>query len=483
MNKQIFKVALMAFAMISFVACNEPGKGQEPTGPEPQTSTESKEYFVSVSQEVINTFNTEDQKDAIALVDQLLWDFENKTFDWGAFEDRYDTDKYTSIWKVSKYVAGVARGKQMATNVSDYTFSFAGESVVFEVVQDTIWKCLGPSDDNSLTIIYYVHGKKCVAKLWGEGKETTYTTNVQWTDYDWVNGYYDENGNWIDGYETQTPMDKTYTAVVPEKIIFTLTEGNTEHVRLNVQLSLEKNHHAHVKLDARVANLTWDLTAKVNTSSAEFAMNYNYGNKSLVKASGAVPSYVVFVKQDNQTWQEWIDKYGEEYETLIHKLGGATANVDLLGKVQVKASTQSGAALYDALIAWDKKYDYDESISHWYEQPYNSKTANAELAAIYNANIDIQMYYDGGSNVQAMVKSDVCDYQTEEYDWETDSYSNVTYYGIMPVLNFPADGTSYEFGNYFTESNFGNVMGWAEELANQYLSLFVMMNFGEVDFH
>ncbi len=494
----ILKGSFLALIIVGFVACKDKEKTETPTDPsnesvvgldpvtEELTPEESVQRFTTVAQELTNTFNTADQKAVVELVDVLIYNFDEYEYDWDAFEEYYEGDRYSSMWETSVYVAEVASGKRLASQVSDYTFKFSNESVVFEADDNAkTWVCKGPSSDNSLQMIYTVNGSKCVAKLWGEGATKTYTQNIKYDYTEWepCYEYVDEYGytQWVCPEHEET-FDKTYTVEIPEKIIFTLTEDGVEHVRLEIKLDMQKNNHINFDLAGKLANMTWNTTTKVNSTNASFTMDYKYNSMPLITCSAVLPSYVVFDKNDSETWEEWIERYGDEYETLLKKIGGATANVDLMSRIQIKSSLKNGGDFYTAYRNWEEIYDYYDETKEWYEQPSDTREANVALADIYNNNIDVNMHFSSDI-VQAQLKMDAKQYTSWDYVYDYNGYNQVevSYYDIMPVLYFPKDGSSYEFEEYFTEGRFSSVLNWAEELINKYIKLFRYLDVEEVE--
>ncbi len=483
--KDFFKFSFVALLMISAIACDGPsniesdGKEGEPVN-EQLTSEETTQRLRSTAQKIVDTFDAQDQKEAVAFAEFFIYEFTNFEFDWGEFEDIYTSDSYKSIWSMPRYALDVAQGRRLASQVSDYTFDFRNESVTFEANDESrTWVCKGPNDDNSITFIYTASGKKCIAKVWGEGSTKTYTTDVTWKDWHYGEKY-DEYGNYMGYEEWSEDVNKTYSIVMPEKIICTLSDETTEYVRVEVMLDMKKNDYIRAKVNGKVANLNWKVEANVESTHAEFAMSYNYDNTNLVAVEGTVPNYVVLDKEDDQTWQEWIELYGEQYESLIEQAGGASAKVYLLDQAQIVTKAESAAKFYNAYRAWDRKYPYNGELD-WHEQSYRQRGAQVELADIYNDNIYVGVYYN--SDIEQMqIKMDVRQYTDEYWDWETDSHRNVNYYGTVPVLYFPIDGTSYEFEEYFTETRFRSVLNITEDLVNQYINLLRYFEFDPVEF-
>ncbi len=494
---RFFKVASMAL-LLGLVACNrqEPeiggnqtieSDGKEGTPVEVLlTAEETTERLSSTAQQIINTFNTEDQRATIEFAEPFVYELINYSYDWAAFEEYFD-GRYDAIWAMPRYALDVARGKSLASQASDFIFSFKNESVTFEADDVTkTWVCKGPNSDNSIQFIYTVNGKKCIAKLWGEGKITTHTVNVQWDEY--VDGYYDETTNeWINNYETKS---KTYTAEIPERIIFTLSDGTTEYIRVIVSVELKKNESLYYSIEGKVANLAWKSSAKVTSTNAACAMSFNYGAKNLFAIEGTIPSYVVLNKEDNQTWEEWIELYGEQYEELLKKAGSVSAKAYLLDQAQIIAKVDKPNNFYTAYRDWDNQYYHWEEDKQWWEQSHYQLDANLALADVYNNNSYLGIYYNSDIE-QARVKVEAREFSESQPDyndpdgyWSDDymtwlgDYIYYTYYDVIPVLYFPKDGTTYEFEQYYNSNKdtFESLLNPIKTLINQYIDLLEYFN-------
>ncbi len=499
----VAKVCLLALSVFGFVACdgagskkdNDSDPTQGPVSGDPVTEQLSPEevtlYFQKTGEQMINMFKTADQKAVIQCVDLFLYEFLEYDFDWSDVENHFEASTYNSIWKVAQYASSVSQGKRLPSDMVDFTFSFSNESAIFEADDAArTWKYKGKASDNSIQFIYTVQGKKCVAKLWGEGNVKTYNTNVNfnYTESDcyevtrtdeWGYTYYD----WVCD-EHERLFDKTYEAQVPEKIIFTLTENSTEHARVTIAIDMQKNNHINADIAANVANINWSLSTKIASKSASFDMAMNYGSTSLFTVNASLPSYVTLPKNDTETWDEWVNKYGDQYESLIAQAGGVSCAVTLLNRAQVKTTLASPNNFYTQYRNWDRLYDYDSSIENYWEQPYRQLDANEDLADIYNSNIVCALYFNSDIQQALFCMIPECIHRTTSV-WNENTYTyediEITYYDIAPALSFPENGQSYQFGEYFTESKYSDLIASAKNLANKYIELLTYWNPGPIE--
>ncbi len=478
------KLCLLALSVFGFVACDSLGGGKKGSGgggtgnnsdsglvDDPTVGTEgepinevlspeaSVSYMQGTAETLINLFNTSDQRAAVKCADLLIYEFSEYTFDWDKFDEYFEgSGRYDGIWDMASYVSGVASGSRLPTDLVDFSFSFANESAIFEADNETrTWEYRGKANDNSIQLIYTYNKKKYVAKVWGEGTVRTYTTNVAFEDF-----------------------DKTYEAKIPEKIIATFTEGGTEHIRVTIAISLAKNQYVKADITGKVANITWTANTNVGSESATFASSVKYGNTSMFTAYASVPGYVTLPKEDGQTWEEWINLYGDQYEYLIAQAQGVSCKVTLLDRAQIKATASDPNALYTGIRDWSNTYDDGSYYDHWWEYPEYTRSAQMELAEIFNSNLTCALYYNSDLE-QVQFQLAPKQYTTTYYDYDYGYDREATYYEVTPIMYFPATGQSYEFGEYFTEDKYNDILGMAKDVANLYIDLFEYWNIDHIE--
>lgn len=391
------------------------------------TPDESKEKLMGVAKMFAGKFNTNDQKVVAQLADNLYGKYQDYSFD--AFEEHYK-DRYDVLFAMPRYVSNVLSGRATPLDRS-YVFSFAGESAIFEANDNShAWEYKGKASDNSFILRCKDNsGKQVEAKVWGEGAE-------HHLEYSWV-----ENG-----------VQHTAKGELPAKIVFTLRQGNTEHMRVVFTQELVKNNHAFLGTSVSLANLSWTADLKVYSSKATAAFKFVCGKDALLTAAVNLPSFRLIDKQDSQSYEEWIEEYGNRYEEILKSIGAADAALDIMGWVQLKANIDNFSYLYrDA-----NKYDLRS----------RDRASQEDMVQSINSHVSTGIYY--GSDIkQAQVIAQLG--RERRYDY----YTEQEYYNYFPegVLYFPQDKTTYAFDQYFDRKPFTDLQYTIEDLANKYIQL------------
>ena len=401
------------------------------------TPEESKEKLMSVAEKFIGKFNTDDQKAAIQLADGLYEKYES--YSWDEFENHYE-HRYDAIFNMPRYVKQVVAGQKSPTAIDEsYIFSFEGESAIWEADDATrTWKYKGAASDNSVIFRFTdKNGTQCEAKAWGEGKTDTYHI-TEGTDV---------------------------TAVLPAKILFTLKQGTNEIIRVEFGQEMVKNNHAYFTVSAAIVNLKWTTDIKINSTSGSFAFAFYYGSERMFSAAANLPSYQLIDKQDSQTYEEWLEQYGDRYDELLRNIGEADALIDIIGEVQIKVKVNNFSYAYRDYNNWRDRYSS------------YTKEGSDKFCDIINSNQTNGIYYNSDIK-QAQVHAQT----TINYTWQ-DSEGTHTEYAPEAVLLFP-DGTTYAFEEYFNRKPFTDLQYSVEDLLNKYIRLSQLLydNVGEVDF-
>ena len=449
MKKHFFLIAALAAVLVAFTGCKDDVNSNGADGPDNGGKSgkvlspeETKQEMMNIANGLIGKFHTEDQKAAVELADGMYEKYENYDFEGigNYFETRYD-----ELFRLPKYVCAVAEGGNPVPAMNHaYTFSFAGESVIWEADEaNRTWKNMGPASDNSIIMrAKDKNGTMCEAKFWGEGAEKTYSYT------------------WTEGGESHTA-----TGVLPAIVHFTLKQGSTLIMSADLQQDLQKNNHATFNLAASVVNLRWTTDINIRSTNASLGFAFYYGSESLLSALINLPSYKLIDKQDSQSYEDWIEQYEERYEELIRQIGGADAVIDINGKAQIKAVVSNAGQAYNSIMNMQNQ-GVDPESQQGAEQ-YCNIINNAQSNGVYIGNAT-------QAEVRVIAMS------------ETDSYYGESYYWPEPVLYFSADGTTYAFEQYFEQNRqpFTDLKNSAENLVNAYihLSSWLSQEVGDIDF-
>ena len=222
MKKNYLFWALALCTSVCLSSCDEtkdPAGGllEEPKGDMELLSPDAqKDLLVDVGEELLNTFNPEDQRAAVELADELYYKY--KRYDWDQiyedfeeeFEDIYSRE-FESFFSLPRRLAGAITDKQGASLENmEILLTLSKFGYVIEFDDKTESVKMTETDDASITVKFSdADGTKCEAKVWGEGKEIEGSYTYEdghweypevWDEYwgewvtDWENGEYISDG-------------------------------------------------------------------------------------------------------------------------------------------------------------------------------------------------------------------------------------------------------------------------------------------------
>lgn len=507
MNKHFLSALLLGLAAV-VVSCEpknpvekEDPNGQDTTGVELMTADQQKEYLYNAGKAFIETFNANDQKEAIDFAEGVYRRYEE--FDWDQINDdfynEFTNGRYKAIFSMPRRIAQIAAGQRMpSVEDATYMFSLAGEGTTFTFNDRT--KTIDIERNNTADAIVNFkdeNGTACQLRIWGEGAETEYS--YTYNEYEWVCDDYNAEYDYCNNGHRELVGTKTISAKIPATLRMTLKQGEKEIIGFTMSLETKKNDHLYLSYNIQVVNMTVTFDTKVNSTNAAIAFNYTYGSTPLLTASVNLPKYELIDKQDKQTWEEWLELYEERYERLLGQVGAGEAKLDIMGKLQVKATVSDFSLLYDGYMAWDKKYDnenysdyehrynynngYDNEVGYyyaWWEMPKYSLEAQEAKCELYNKYCNAAVYY-GNDIEQAKLKLQPYSQKGTENLYNGDRIQ-YTYYDIEYVCYFPKDETSYSFEDYFTSNKFKALVDMVEDLVNSYIDLDTEFGFEHVHF-
>jgi hypothetical protein len=534
MKKSHLFWALALCISVCLSGCDATNNPETPKGPEePKGEMEllspdaQKDFLVEVGEELLNTFNPEDQKAAVELADELYYKY--KKYDWEQiaedfeeeFEDIYSRE-FDSFFSLPRRLATAITDKQ---NVSlenmEILLTLSKFGYIIEFDDKTKSVKMTKIDNTSITVKFSDDdGTNCEAKVWGEGKEIEGSYTYEDGHWDWG---YDEYGDYYDNWVVDGK--RTIRVKVPTTIKMHLKHGNEALVSFTFNWDSNLKNYVNTSMNLQVVNLKFLEETKVSTTEASAVCSFSYGDKTLIAAAANLPKYELISWEDGKDITEeegenWLEKYGDKYKSLLGKVGAGEAKVDILGKVQIKGGITDGAALIDAYNNWQNKYCsyyyddylrtftytwvnkywdswYDEYGWHegykteyeeqedayyaWWETPYYTLKANQEQCNFLNKYTYLSVYYNNTITEQAEFIMDVYERQGTEdpvgwlrYDSD---YTNLpdpihySYYAVEPVMYFPQEETSVAIATYFNSSKFLGLLDIVEDLANSYIAL------------
>lgn len=385
---------------------------------------EQKDYFDQSVTAILGYFNTEDQKHAIELAEHFSKEFNEHEWDIEEVADFYESH-YDVLFREPAYIGGLMGMQYSVSSNPIYTFSFANDAMTFEANTATrIVRNLGKSNDGKYTVILRDGATTLTAQVWQEGRLTSYLVNFN--DY---------------GGE-----DKLIEVILPEKIHFTFKENDAVLISSVVSLDIVKDKHLITSIDAAVTTLSFYIEENITSTAAKFAMGFQNNQHVIFSVSTNIPSFPILIKKGNYTWEQWLDQYGEQWESIVQQVDGGSFKVNIGDRVQFKGSAVEGGKFYNELMnIIDSDSDEDEKIL-W------SKIAN-----VINEHADCSMYFNSDKK-QANVKMDVV--------------LKDDYYVALPLLYF-SDGSSYDLSSYFMDSKvYENYMRQVDNLIADYEDLF-----------
>ena len=515
---------LLLFASIALIGCggNSVVPIPEPDPqPDPDPDSDSiallspdgqKDFLVEVGEQLIGTFNPNDQRKAVELADDLYQKYES--YDWGAIEEEFEevfediySSKFESFFGMPRRVIDAINGKQNAS-LEDLeillTLSDFGYTIEFDDKTRSV-KITKTGDAAIVAKFSDSNGTKCELKVSGEGK--TIKGSYTYEDYD---------------------GDRTIKVEVPSTIKMHLKQGSSSLVSFTFKWDTNIKDYVNTSLEMKVINLGFKEETKVSTTEASAVFSYTYSDKNIITAAVNLPKYKLIGWEGGsditpEEGEDWLNEYGEKYASLLGKVGKGEAKLDILGKIQLKGGVTDGAALVDAYNNWNDKYndynwsDYKRTYTYttnykwedwygnwqtesweseeWYyadwEMPAYSLKAKQEQCDFLNKYTYLSVYYNNATTEQAKLLMDTYEehgtfdpvsWEREANEWYSGGeyeyyYTNLpdpisyTCYNVEPIMQFPYDDSQIAVMTYFNSSKFLGLLDLVEDLANSYIDL------------
>lgn len=456
-NHLFWAVALCTSVCLS--SCDEtknPDGGllEEPKGEMELLSPDAqKDLLVEVGEELLNTFDPEDQRAAVELADELYHKY--KEYDWDQisvdFEEEFEeiySREFESFFSLPRRLASAITDKQsLSLEDMEILLTLSKFGYIIEFNDKTKSVKMTETDDASITVKFSdANGTKCEAKVWGEGKEIEGSYTYEDGHWDWG---YDEYGNY---YDNGWVVDgkRTIRVKVPTTIKMHLKHGNEALISFTFNWDSNIEDYVNTSMNLQVINLKFAEETKVSTKNASAVFSFSYGDKPLVAAAANLPKYELISWEGGkditeEEGEEWLEEYEDKYASLLGKIGAGEAKVDILGKIQIKGGITDGAALVDAYYNWD-------------DTRYSDRLKECEaLCDFMNKYIYLSVYYNNTTTEQAKLLMN--------------TYEDYGYYDVEPVMYFPQEETSIAITTYFNSSKFLGLLDIIEDLANSYIAL------------
>ncbi len=323
---------------------------------------------------------------------------------------------------------------------TDYKYMLMASSFTGHfVVQNNKW--VKESDANDLQFTFTdPSGNTCVAHFTTSG--TTKTIHI-------IND--DDSNGWNGNYKLYD--HNMYYLDVPSQVEATYSINGTVRI--------------YVTADIDVSSLgeEWDLSSqgastsvnviitKDNNEKYEIVVNragYQAGtgafvkfkmsnNGKLILSGEATAAGTVDINSSNVYDNPNID---------TNNLGAADANIDILGRVQLKSTINNVGKFIKYLEDADENND--------------NKTEHRRLIGRANDELKAEFFYNNGSTCRGTLSLD---------SYERDSWGSYQYYEMRPIITFVSDNSSYAIDSYFNEETFHTVVDTYKNLLDDFNDL------------
>ena len=363
----------------------------------------------------------------------------NKTLETLNTDTNTDTQTYTSGSYTYNYIYNyITRDLRSTVDISQFKGNF--------VLRNGVWVNTNTSASNLQ--FTYTDSKGALWKLTAETSGAVKKVHAFDTeDYDWV----------YDGYTstdyTSTSTSTKYTDLeqhiigVPENVSVVLTKNGTQVMKATTKIDL--SNITDMEFDISRSNLNAVVTFEVNAYKVEVSQLTFLANSNVavnVKISKGDIDLLEIMATGN------VSGMPSAYASMLHDAeidNGTVSNViiivDILGKVQVAGTATD---LHSIIEKMDKAENNRDN-----ESVFKANIAQA------NAYMNLGVYYNYEDIQQAVVYLEP--FAKTSWDgyrkWEADL-----------VISFDDQSSYSTCGNFFSESNFQNVIDDLQALVEKY---------------
>lgn len=399
---------------------NESADQNKPSGvDDPSVSTE--DYIIATGKALIDEFDYTKWRADAEFVHKVVKAIQEKSRTANIDALKEWAEDLGKIWEQDPIKEGNTTVYKTVVRLSDAKGHFEEQA-------DGSFK---KTDANDLSITVNVDGEKVSATF----SCTDSTVPVM------ISGHY--SSGYYDGTNPASAQANETWVYLPTSANLKILRGDAEFASLALTATVDVKDPQSVSPYTDSANLSATLKISRYTvaiqklayspTGANVAIKILADNNSLITAN-ANASYT-------------LDQNAQG--GLPVKSGSATADIDVMGRIQVKASMPSYEAFMKALEQVQQARD-EQSV----------KTAAVAMEATFSAG----MYFNGASTARATLGVQAMQNQYYSGGWYAD-----------PVLRF-SDGKSYSVDEYFTEERFGELINyarnWLDNIQHQLSDLF-----------
>lgn len=375
-----------------------------------------KDYLEQTGQMVISKFNKNDFNN-IEPIRRVLEEERYETGDLKRIEDVYKSLRQLVGENYAQYYRTVLRAA-----------SFDGKYYV----QNNRWYYQEASGSCQF-VFPDANGQQVVANVRTSGA----TKTVYLFDTDERETFHDS----YSGYSYRMYYKNEILVAIPEHIEVTVTQGGTTILE-NV---------TNINLSNVVEGQKYDLSRNCLDLNTKTTINGKYVvDVNQVKYTGGSGANVSFTISSGGTMivKGTASATGYATNEELKSLHNIDATLDIMGRVQIKATCDDGKALAD----------YVDEVRRYSSNESEYKKRIDQINRLYTANV----YYEGNSTLRATVSLEAFEDQRlsySGYDPQTGPiYSKVAYWDNKPIIKFTSDQSSYALEDYFSESRFKSVI-------------------------
>ena len=409
---------------------NNPDNPDNPDNPNIPGDTSDKKYLEETGVELLNQIKANDFNGIVKSVESLDDIDEGDLDAWGeeclnaaktVLSGTYSkTDRHGYTYYVTDY--------KYLIKASGFTGHFKAQG----------GRWVKESNANDLQFTFTDNnGKTCVARIATSGS----TKTIHVGDFE----NYDRYRNGYEYYENQ----KTYIDV-PQHIDATYSINGTTRVQVTADI------------DVSTLGEEWDLASQGASVKVTAVVNKENGGKYSVNINRAgyqagTGAFVEFsISNDNKviisgkaaaagTLNINVRNTTEEPDVRPEDFGAADANIDILGRVQLKTTINSIGNFFTYL---EDANDNSEN-----------KNEHRRLVGRANSELNAAFYYNNGTDKRGTLELE---------SFEKDSWGSRYYYDTRLIIKFTSDNSSYDIGSYFNEDAFQTVIDAYKNLLDDF---------------
>jgi hypothetical protein len=318
--------------------------------------------------------------------------------------------------------------------------------------------------------------QKWVATL--KGSKATSLISVKYKYYGeyTYESYYDDYN-----YSSEDSEEYDVKISVPEKIDFQLTCNGDVIVSWSIDSKIpfeadinedciiydsyyDYNHDHSYEVSLDYSKLELNTTLNVNdyietfTSSVDdkrivFASSVVIKGQLMLETNMIVDGNLDEIKND---LDNILEDYNEDEEIDLSDIKKVEASLNVMDKVQIKASCNSLKGFVSAIENIDDSdYGYDDQDFEKYARYVN------EL----NEKYEVKVYYNNNNTLQAVLQLEA------EKDWYNE-WDDEYYYDMIPIILFAADESKYSVDDFFDDNLFNKVENEFEDLIESFEDMF-----------